>query len=121
MTGKLYDFRKDVSDISMSRDHSNLMIVAGDCGKVVVYNMVNRCTLRTMFHPQNTRIDRVLLSLYPLASIVMMSKRLNTVLVYSVNGQMLTNYTPTQKLANAELGTDASFNDFLVVCDLRRF
>lgn len=115
LTGKLYDFRKEVSDISMSRDHSNLMIVAGDSGKVVIYNMVNRCILRTMYHPQNARIDRVLLSLYPLASVIMISKKLNTVVIYSVNGQMLTNYSPTQKLNSAELGTDASFSDFLVI------
>lgn len=114
LSGKFYDFKTRITDLSLSRDHSNLLVATGDDGKVIVYNMVNRTILRTMYHPQRVAVDQVVLSLYPLACLVLLSKNQNTVLIYSVNGQFLASYSPSAKIISITLGTDGCFCDFLV-------
>lgn len=114
LCGRMYDFKWRITDLNMSRDHSNLLVVSGDDGKIVIYNMVNRTSLRTMFHPQRSVVHQALLTLYPLAALVLVSKETNTVLIYSVNGQMLSSYTPPGQIETVAIGTDGCFCDFLV-------
>jgi WD40 repeat protein len=111
----LYGFTSEILDIWFSGDGSNLMAVGSQEGKVCLYNSFNGSVLRTMFHPARLSIDRVLVSLSPLAVITLFSQADNTIHFFSINGQLLNTHKPQATRVTAiEFGTDSNFFDFLV-------
>lgn len=116
--GRLYEFKCKVLDMTMSRDQSNLLTAAGSDGKIIVYNMINKVVLRTLFHPEAFSVDRVLLSLYPIASILFYSQRDFQLYSYSINGQLLAVMKPQgSDISYLELASDGCFSDFMVRLD----
>ena len=111
---KFYDFNCPINDIHMTKDGSNLMAVAGSNGKIIVYNVIKKDILRTMFHPKRYPIERVLLSLYPIASLIFFSSKDNIMYSYSVNGQLLSTYQESSTITTLELGMDGLSSEFVV-------
>lgn len=112
--GKLHEFTCEIKDLAITRDTSHLLTAADAAGKIIVYNMHNKSVMRTLFHPKRRPVTKVLLSLYPLASIIFFSEQDNVVYVYSVNGQQLHVYNSPCKIHGMTLGSDPAFSDFLV-------
>jgi hypothetical protein len=108
------DFSSAILDVHI-QDDSKLAAVAAEEGKLIIYNMITKEILRTLFHPENLPINRLLISLQPFGTVIFYSMTNGKLYVYSINGQMLTSKRfKASKITDMTLSSDSNNMDFLV-------
>lgn len=110
---KKFDFESEITDICITYD-SHLCAVSSKQGKVLVYNLANSSKIKTFYHPKSHAVTNVILSLYPIASLLMYSDADKTLLSYSINGQLLKKTTLKSEAISIEIGHDQNHLDFIV-------
>jgi len=82
------DHDDEITGIHITYD-SRLLTTCSLDTKANIYNMITGEKIRTFYHPNNLPLTRALVSLYPIATIVLYSDIDQTFWIYSVNGQLL--------------------------------